>query len=65
MRVLGVLDRGPSTPKAFPRRARSRSATRARCSPSNRNLKDVYAIGDQGGKLTVTKVLKGLNSPNA
>ncbi|HYK12965.1 MAG TPA: PQQ-dependent sugar dehydrogenase, partial [Burkholderiales bacterium] len=31
---------------------------------SNRNLKDVYAITDQGGKRTVTKVLKGLNSPN-
>ena len=31
---------------------------------SNRNLKDVYAVVDQGGKRTVTKVLKGLNSPN-
>jgi glucose/arabinose dehydrogenase len=31
---------------------------------SNRNLRDVYAIVDQGGKRTVTKVLKGLNSPN-
>jgi glucose/arabinose dehydrogenase len=31
---------------------------------SNRNLKDVYAVTDQGGKRTVTKVLKGLNSPN-
>ena len=31
---------------------------------SNRNLKDVYAISDQGGKRTVAKVLKGLNSPN-
>jgi len=31
---------------------------------SNRNLKDVYAITEQGGKRTVTKVLKGLNSPN-
>ena len=31
---------------------------------SNRNLKDVYAIVEQGGKRTVTKVLKGLNSPN-
>ena len=31
---------------------------------SNRNLKDVYAITDQGGKRTVTKVLKGLNAPN-
>jgi glucose/arabinose dehydrogenase len=30
----------------------------------NRNLKDVYAIVDQGGKRTVTKVLKGLNTPN-
>jgi glucose/arabinose dehydrogenase len=30
----------------------------------NRNLKDVYAIVEQGGKRTVTKVLKGLNSPN-
>ena len=31
---------------------------------SNRNLKDVYAIVEQGGKREVTKVLKGLNSPN-
>src|SRR5215813_5481136 len=31
---------------------------------SNRNLKDIYAVTDQGGKRTVTKVLKGLNSPN-
>jgi glucose/arabinose dehydrogenase len=31
---------------------------------SNRNLKDVYAVVDQGGKRTITKVLKGLNSPN-
>jgi len=31
---------------------------------SNRNLKDVYAITEQGGKRTATKVLKGLNSPN-
>jgi glucose/arabinose dehydrogenase len=31
---------------------------------SNRNLRDVYAIVDQGGKRTVTKLLKGLNSPN-
>jgi len=31
---------------------------------SNRNLKDVSAIVDQGGKRSVTKVLKGLNSPN-
>jgi glucose/arabinose dehydrogenase len=31
---------------------------------SNRNLKDVYAITDQGGKRRVAKVLKGLNSPN-
>jgi len=31
---------------------------------SNRNLKDVYAITDQAGKRTVTKVLKGLNAPN-
>jgi glucose/arabinose dehydrogenase len=30
----------------------------------NRNLKDVYAIVEQDGKRTVTKVLKGLNSPN-
>jgi glucose/arabinose dehydrogenase len=31
---------------------------------SNRNLKDVYAIVDKDGKRAVTKVLKGLNSPN-
>ena len=31
---------------------------------SNRNLKDVYAIVDKDGKRSVTKVLKGLNSPN-
>ena len=31
---------------------------------SNRNLKDVYAVVEQGGKRTVTKVLKGLNAPN-
>jgi len=31
---------------------------------SNRNLKDVYAVTEQGAKRTVTKVLKGLNSPN-
>jgi glucose/arabinose dehydrogenase len=31
---------------------------------SNRNLKDVYAIVDKDGKRTVTKVLKGLNTPN-
>lgn len=31
---------------------------------SNRNLKDVYAIVDKGGKREVKKVLKGLNSPN-
>jgi len=31
---------------------------------SNRNLKDVYAIVEKDGKRTVTKVLKGLNSPN-
>jgi glucose/arabinose dehydrogenase len=31
---------------------------------SNRNLKDVSAIVEQGGKRTVTKVLRGLNSPN-
>src|SRR4029077_2170530 len=30
----------------------------------NRNLKDVYAIVDRGGKREVKKVLKGLNSPN-
>jgi glucose/arabinose dehydrogenase len=31
---------------------------------SNRNLRDVYAITEQGGKRSVTRVLKGLNSPN-
>ena len=31
---------------------------------SNRNLKDVYAIVETGGKREVKKVLKGLNSPN-
>jgi len=31
---------------------------------SNRNLKDVYAITDHGGKREVKKVLKGLNTPN-
>jgi glucose/arabinose dehydrogenase len=31
---------------------------------SNRNLSDVYAIVDAGGKRTVKKVLKGLKSPN-
>ncbi|MEO8133757.1 MAG: PQQ-dependent sugar dehydrogenase [Betaproteobacteria bacterium] len=31
---------------------------------SNRNLKDVYAIVDKGGKREVKKILKGLNSPN-
>lgn len=30
----------------------------------NRNLKDVYAIVDRGGKREVKKILKGLNSPN-
>jgi len=30
----------------------------------NRNLKDVYAIVDHGGKREVKKVLKGLNTPN-
>lgn len=30
----------------------------------NRNLKDVYAITDRGGKREVKKILKGLNSPN-
>src|SRR6195952_576737 len=30
---------------------------------SNRNLKDVYAITDQGGKRTVVKVLVWLNCP--
>ncbi|MGZ5103196.1 MAG: hypothetical protein ACXWHB_02765, partial [Usitatibacter sp.] len=30
----------------------------------NRNLKDVYAIVDRGGKREVKKVLAGLNSPN-
>ena len=31
---------------------------------SNRNLADVYAIVDQGGKRVVKRVLKGLKSPN-
>ena len=31
---------------------------------SNRNLKDVYAIVDRGGKREVKKVLKGLDTPN-
>ena len=31
---------------------------------SNRNLSDVYAIVDSGGKREVKKVLKGLKSPN-
>lgn len=31
---------------------------------SNRNLSDVYAIVDNGGKREVKKVLKGLKSPN-
>ena len=31
---------------------------------SNRNLKDVYAIIDRGGKREVKKVLKGLDTPN-
>ena len=30
----------------------------------NRNLKDVYAIVDRGGKREVKKILSGLNSPN-
>ena len=30
----------------------------------NRNLKDVYAVVDRGGKREVKKVLTGLNSPN-
>jgi glucose/arabinose dehydrogenase len=30
----------------------------------NRNLSDVYAIVDRGGKREVKKILKGLNSPN-
>jgi glucose/arabinose dehydrogenase len=30
----------------------------------NRNLKDVYAIVDRGGKREVKKILTGLNSPN-
>lgn len=30
----------------------------------NRNLKDVYAIVDRGGKREVKKILKGLNTPN-
>ena len=31
---------------------------------SNRNLKNVYAITEQGGKREVKKMLKGLNAPN-
>jgi glucose/arabinose dehydrogenase len=31
---------------------------------SNRNLKDVYAVTDRGGKREVKKVLKGLDTPN-
>lgn len=31
---------------------------------SNRNLKDIYAIVDRGGKREVRKVLKGLDTPN-
>ncbi|HEX6003734.1 MAG TPA: PQQ-dependent sugar dehydrogenase [Burkholderiales bacterium] len=31
---------------------------------SNRNLKDVYAVVDRGGKREVKKVLKGLDTPN-
>src|SRR6185436_19466683 len=31
---------------------------------SNRNLTDVYAIVDRGGKREVKKILKGLKSPN-
>ena len=31
---------------------------------SNRNLKNVYAVVDQGGKREVKTVLKGLNAPN-
>lgn len=31
---------------------------------SNRNLKDVYAITDRGGKREVKKILKGLDTPN-
>ena len=31
---------------------------------TNRNLKDVYAIIDRGGKREVKKVLKGLDTPN-
>ncbi|MFN7086452.1 MAG: PQQ-dependent sugar dehydrogenase [Burkholderiales bacterium] len=31
---------------------------------SNRNLKDVYAIVDRGGRREVKKVLKGLDTPN-
>jgi glucose/arabinose dehydrogenase len=31
---------------------------------SNRNLTDVYAITDRGGKRDIKKVLSGLNSPN-
>jgi glucose/arabinose dehydrogenase len=30
----------------------------------NRNLKDVYAVVDSGGKREVKKILKGLNAPN-
>ena len=31
---------------------------------SNRNLSNVYAITDSGGKRTVKTIMKGLNSPN-
>ncbi len=31
---------------------------------SNRNLKDIYAVVDRGGKREVKKVLKGLDTPN-
>lgn len=31
---------------------------------SNRNLKDIYAVIDHGGKREVKKVLKGLDTPN-
>lgn len=31
---------------------------------SNRNLKDIYAVVDHGGKREVKKVLKGLDTPN-
>lgn len=31
---------------------------------SNRNLHDVYAVSDRGGKREVKKVLKGLDTPN-